>query len=167
MGEGHSVHGPSTDLTSLATGPNRTWNPRISRQHSLATLEIAGNMLCCFPRSRGRSQKTPRRQSTCERVRGWIARPRSFRALGRNRPTAMGSTGQVLQDSVTTDSKMTGSSEQVSVDLETTYSQLPSLEEVHLGPATTVSSCTTPKFFVPEEEKGHQDPEQSSSWVRV
>ncbi|XP_004860372.1 microtubule-associated protein 6 [Heterocephalus glaber] len=52
-------------------------------------------MLCCFPRPPGRSLRTPRRETTRQQVRGCFTRPRSFRTLARNRPTAMGSTGQV------------------------------------------------------------------------
>ncbi|XP_010616466.1 uncharacterized protein LOC104858055 [Fukomys damarensis] len=51
-------------------------------------------MLCCFPRPQGRRPRTPRKENTWQRVRGWFTCPRCLRTLSRNCPNTMGSTGQ-------------------------------------------------------------------------
>ncbi|XP_010612358.1 uncharacterized protein LOC104855239 [Fukomys damarensis] len=80
-------------------------------------------MLCCFPRSRGRSLRTPRRESTWERVRGWMTKSRRNRPLGRNRSAHVGSTGQVSPDPEALGPEMRGSHGQASLGLETRHSE--------------------------------------------
>ncbi|XP_005378002.1 PREDICTED: predicted GPI-anchored protein 58 isoform X2 [Chinchilla lanigera] len=97
-------------------------------------------MLCCFPKGQGRSPRTPRRESTWQRVRGWIAQPRCFRPLGRNLPTAMGSAGQVSPAPAPRCSEMNGSPEQVSLGLAARHLEPLSPEPDSLVLASTIGN---------------------------
>ncbi|XP_063098151.1 uncharacterized protein LOC134474360 [Cavia porcellus] len=51
-------------------------------------------MLCCFPRTRGPSRRTPHRGTTWDRLKKWFTRPRSFRMIAGTHPTNKRSKGQ-------------------------------------------------------------------------
>ncbi|XP_010605508.1 uncharacterized protein LOC104850340 [Fukomys damarensis] len=139
---------PAHDLTSLATGPNRTRNPRVTGHHSLTTAgsqslgwrQRAVNTLCCLPRPRGRSLRTPRRESTWERVRGWMTKSRRNRPLGRNRPALVDSTGQASPDPATDDLEMRASPGEVSPGLAIRRVEPLSPGQEHLGLAVTIGN---------------------------
>lgn len=94
-------------------------------------------MLCCSPRSPGRSHRKPHGESTWERVQRWITQPRHYRPLGRNCPTAMGSMGEVSPDAATTGPEIRGSPGQVPLALAIRHLEPPSPRQVHLGLATS------------------------------
>ncbi|XP_010612353.1 uncharacterized protein LOC104855227 [Fukomys damarensis] len=98
-------------------------------------------MLCCFPRPRGRSLRTPRRGSTRERVRGWISKSRRKRTLARNRSVHhVGNTGQVSPESDTSGPEMRGSPGQVSLGPEARHFEKLSPGQEHLGLDTTIGN---------------------------
>ncbi|XP_010628774.1 uncharacterized protein LOC104866471 [Fukomys damarensis] len=137
---------PLTFKMLQTRGPNRTRNPRVTGHHSLRTAgsqslgwrQRAVNTLCCLPRPRGRSLRTPRRESTWERVRGWMTKSRRNRPLGRNRPALVDSTGQASPDPATDDLEMRASPGEVSPGLAIRRVEPLSPGQEHLGLAVTV-----------------------------
>ncbi|XP_005399809.1 PREDICTED: skin secretory protein xP2-like [Chinchilla lanigera] len=100
-------------------------------------------MLCCFPRPRSPSLRTPRGKATWERGRGWFARPRFFSTRARNRPTVMGSTGQGSAAPAPRHPETRGSAGQVSLGSATSHSEPLSPGQAHLGLATTTGNQST------------------------
>ncbi|XP_021099874.1 uncharacterized protein LOC101697331 [Heterocephalus glaber] len=94
-------------------------------------------MLCCFPGPRGRSSRSPCRESTWAPVRGWMAKSPCFRPLTRNCLDFRGSTGRVSPDPETWESEMSGSPGQISLDLDSRLLGPLSPGQVQSGPATT------------------------------
>ncbi|KFO37838.1 hypothetical protein H920_00749 [Fukomys damarensis] len=137
---------PSSRIDMRPISPNRTRNPRVTGHHSLRTAgsqslgwrQRAVNTLCCLPRPRGRSLRTPRRESTWERVRGWMTKSRRNRPLGRNRPALVDSTGQASPDPATDDLEMRASPGEVSPGLAIRRVEPLSPGQEHLGLAVTV-----------------------------
>ncbi|XP_005402967.1 PREDICTED: ral guanine nucleotide dissociation stimulator-like [Chinchilla lanigera] len=100
-------------------------------------------MLCCFPRPRGPSLRTPHGKATWERGRGWFTRPRFFSTHTRNCPTVMGSTGQGSAAPAPRRPETRGSAGQVSLGSATSHSEPLSLGQAHLGLATTTGNRST------------------------
>ncbi|XP_021103190.1 uncharacterized protein LOC101711783 isoform X2 [Heterocephalus glaber] len=138
---------PAHDLTSLVTGPNRPWNP-VTRHHGLAPtalpvtwLEIGSSEHAVLLSQASRPQpRTPRRETTCQRVRGWFTRPRSFRTLIRNHPTVTGSPGQVSPDPAPRCPETRESPGQVSRGLTFICSEAPNPLQVYVDLDTTMGN---------------------------
>ncbi|KAM6157153.1 protein kinase C iota type-like [Erethizon dorsatum] len=109
---GGSGHGTLRhDLTSLATCPNRTWIPCYQASQrsnsrlpsSLGRRRSTANMLSCFSTSRGRSLRTPGRESLCERLRRRLTPSRHRRPRCGSDSAVTNTLGKVSPGRATTD----------------------------------------------------------------
>ncbi|XP_033618615.1 uncharacterized protein LOC104869818 [Fukomys damarensis] len=94
-------------------------------------------MLCCFPRPQGRRPRTPRKESTWQRVRRWFTCPRCFRTFTRSCPTVTDCTGQVSPDPFTRCPEMRGSPGKVSLGQNFICSETPSPVQIYIDLATS------------------------------